>query len=62
MKNPLYVYACQQGIGGVLTKNEHVIFYDSRKLKENEQKYATYDLELTTVVHTLKIHRNKKLN
>ena len=28
--------ACQQGIGGVLTHNRQVIFYEFRKLKENK--------------------------
>jgi len=32
-----------------------VIAYESRKLKEHEQTYFAYDLELTTIIHTLKM-------
>jgi hypothetical protein len=38
--------ACKEGLGGVLTQNEHVVCYESRKLKEHERNYATHDLEL----------------
>jgi len=50
--------ACKQGIGGVLTQNGHVVCYESRKLKEHEQNYATHDLELAAVVHALKMWRH----
>ena len=39
-------------------KDNHVICYESRKLKEHEKNYATHDLELTTIVHALKMWRN----
>lgn len=32
--------------------------YESLKLKDHEQKYFSYDLELIAVVHTLKMWRN----
>jgi hypothetical protein len=35
--------ACSEGIGGVLTQKEHVVCYDSRKLKEHERNYATHE-------------------
>jgi hypothetical protein len=35
-----------------------VICYESRKLKEHERHYATHDLELTTIVHALKMWRH----
>src|ERR1700727_946642 len=35
-----------------------VIAYESRKLKEHEQKYSAYDLELTAVIHALKMWRH----
>jgi hypothetical protein len=35
-----------------------VICYESRKLKEHERNYATYDLELETIVHALKMWRH----
>ena len=46
--------ACKEGIGGVLTQNGHVIFYESRKLKEHEKNYPTHDLELAGIVHAFK--------
>ena len=36
--------ACNDGLGGVLTQEIHVIAYESRKLKIHEKNYATYDL------------------
>jgi hypothetical protein len=36
--------ACNEGLGGVLSQNGHVICYESSKLKENERNYATHDL------------------
>ena len=50
--------ACGQGIGGVLMQENHVICYDSRKMKEHEKNYATHDLELATIVHALTMWRN----
>ena len=37
--------ACNDGLGGVLTQEGHVIAYESRKLKIHENNYATYDLD-----------------
>ena len=45
--------ACGQGLGGFLMQDNHVICYDSRKLKEHEKNYATHDLELAAIVHAL---------
>jgi hypothetical protein len=50
--------ACKEGLGGVLTKNGHVIGYESRKLKEHERNYATHDLELASIVHALRMWRH----
>ena len=47
--------ACNDGLGGGLTQEGHVISYESRKLKIHENNYATYDLELATVIHALKM-------
>ena len=33
----------------------HVVCYKSRKLKEHENNYATHDVELTSIVHALKV-------
>jgi hypothetical protein len=49
--------ACKEGLGGVLTHNGHVIGYESRKLKEHERNYATHDLEVVSIVHSLKTWR-----
>ena len=49
--------ACNDGLGGVLTQEGHVIAYESRKLKIHEKNYATYDLELVAVIHALNIWR-----
>ena len=46
--------AYNDGLGGVLTQEGHVIAYQSRKLKVHENNYATYDLELAVVIHPLK--------
>ena len=50
--------ACGQGLGGVLMQDNHVICYESRKLKEHERNYATHYLELATIVHALKMWRH----
>ena len=47
--------ACNEGLGGVLKQEGHVISYDSRKLKIHEKNYATYDLELNSIIHALKM-------
>jgi hypothetical protein len=43
---------------GVLTQKYHVVCYESRKLKENERNYATHNLELTSIIHVLKMWIN----
>ena len=52
------VDACNQGLGGVLMQDNHVVCYESRKLKEHEKNYATHDLELATIVHVIKMWRH----
>ena len=49
--------ASKEGHGGFLLQNEHVICYESWKLKEHEQNYPTHDLELAVIIHTLKMWR-----
>jgi hypothetical protein len=51
----LYTNVCKEGLGGVLMQEGCVIFYESRKLNEHEINYVTHDLELATIVHSLKI-------
>eukprot|EP00253_Pinus_taeda_P012331 PITA_12331 len=50
--------ASGEGVGGVLMQEGKVIAYESRKLKEHEQKYFAYDLELAAVIHALKMWRH----
>jgi hypothetical protein len=50
--------ACKEGLGVVLSQNGFIICYESRKLKENENNYATHDLKLEAIVHALKKWRN----
>ena len=50
--------ACGEGLGGVLMQYNHVICYESRKLKDHEKNYATHDLDLATIVHALKMWRH----
>lgn len=42
-------------LGGVLMQEGNVISYESLKLKEHENPYATHDLELVVIVHALKV-------
>jgi hypothetical protein len=50
--------ACIEGLGGVLMQDNHVVCYESRKLKEHEKNYVTHDLELVAIVHALKMWRH----
>jgi hypothetical protein len=50
--------SCKEGLGGVLSQNEFVICYESRKLKEHERHYDTHYLELAAIVHALKKWRH----
>ena len=50
--------ACKEGVGEVLTQEGKFIAYESRKLKDHEQRYSTYDLELTAAVHVLRVWRH----
>jgi hypothetical protein len=47
-------YACKEGMGGVLNQNGFFICYESIKLNEHENNYATHDLEVAAIVHALK--------
>ncbi|WMV08908.1 hypothetical protein MTR67_002293 [Solanum verrucosum] len=54
----VYYDASQLGLGCFLMQNGKVIAYASRKLKVQEKKYLTHDLELVVVVFPLKIWRH----
>ena len=50
--------AYNEGLGGVLLQDNHVVAYESRKLKDHEKNYATHDSELATIIHALKMWRH----
>ena len=39
----VWIDACNQGLGGVLMQDNHMVCYESRKLKEHDKNYATHD-------------------
>ena len=49
--------ACNDGLGGLLTQEGHVIVYEPRKLKTHKNNYETYDLDTTSIIHALKMWR-----
>ena len=49
---------CKEGLGGALIHNGIVICYESRKMKEHQKNYATHDLELAAIIHTLRKWRH----
>ena len=54
----LYSDASRIGLGCVLMQDGEVVTYTSKQLKPHEQNYPTHDLELATVVFSLKIWRH----
>lgn len=54
----VYIDACQEGVGIVFSRDGKIIVYKSRKLKEHEHQYSAHNLDLTVVVHALKIWRH----
>jgi hypothetical protein len=60
MKKPFLIYydALGEGLGCVLMQDGHMVAYASCQLRMHEEHYLTYNLELTVVVHTLKIWRH----
>jgi hypothetical protein len=38
--------------------DNHVVCYESRKLKEHEKTYATRDLEIAVIMHAMKMWGN----
>ncbi|GKE38904.1 putative reverse transcriptase domain-containing protein [Tanacetum coccineum] len=53
----VYCDASHKGLGSVLMQREKVISYASRQLKIHENNYTTHDLELGSVVFSLKLWR-----
>ncbi|GJU04961.1 putative reverse transcriptase domain-containing protein [Tanacetum coccineum] len=54
----VYCDASHKGLGAVLMQREKVISYASRQLKIHEKNYTTHDLELKSVVFSLKLWRH----
>ena len=54
----IYSDASRKGLGCMLMEHGKVIAYASRQLKNYEQNYPTYDLELAAVVFAMKIWRH----
>ncbi|GJW99110.1 putative reverse transcriptase domain-containing protein [Tanacetum coccineum] len=54
----VYYDASHKGLGAVLMQREKVISYASRQLKIHEKNYTTHDLELGSVVFSLKLWRH----
>jgi hypothetical protein len=54
-KFDIYCDASCRGLGCVLMQEGRVVCYVSRQLRKHEENYPTHDLEVATVVHTLKI-------
>ena len=50
--------ACNEGLGGVLTQEGYKIDYGSRNLKTHKNNHATYNLELVSIIHALKMWRH----
>ncbi|GKD61875.1 putative reverse transcriptase domain-containing protein [Tanacetum coccineum] len=53
----VYCDASHKGLGGVLMQREQVISYASRQLKIHEKNYTSHDLELGSIVFSLKLWR-----
>ncbi|GJZ10579.1 putative reverse transcriptase domain-containing protein [Tanacetum coccineum] len=54
----VYCDASYKGLGVILMQREKVISYASRQLKFHEKNYTTHDLELGSVVFSLKLWRH----
>jgi hypothetical protein len=54
----VYTDASKQGLGVMLMQDGGVIAYASRKLKKQEELYATHDLELAAVMLALKLWKH----
>jgi hypothetical protein len=58
----IYCDASKQGLGCVLMQEGHMIAYVSHQLRKHEQNYPTHDVELSAVIHALKIWRHYLLS
>ena len=51
----VYCDVFKDGLGCVLMQSRKVVAYSSRQLKNHERNYPTHDMELATIVFSLKI-------
>ena len=51
-------YTSKRGLGEVFMQEVKVVCYESRKVNEHEKNYLTHDLELTMIIHALKVWRH----
>ena len=56
----MYYDVSKYGLGCVLMQSGRVVAYGSWQLKNYEQSYPTYDMELAAIVFALKIWRPTK--
>ena len=54
----VYCDASKDGLGCVLMQSRRVVAYGSLQLKNHERNYPTHDMELATIVFSLKIWRH----
>lgn len=54
----MYSDVSYQGLGCVLMQEMKVIDYASKQLKVHERNYSTHDLELATIMFSLKFEKN----
>src|SRR5262249_13599082 len=54
----IYCDASRVGLNYVLMQNRRVIAYTSRQLRKHEINYPTHDLEMATMIFSLKIWRH----
>ena len=54
----VYCDASKDGLGCVLMQSMRVVAYGSLQLKNHERNYPTHDMELATIVFSLKIWRH----
>ena len=50
--------ASDRALGGVLVQDGHPIAFESRKLKDAEQRYSAHEKEMAAVVHCLDVWRH----
>lgn len=51
----VHTNAFNRALEGVLVQEKHLIAYESRKLKDVEQRYNTHEKEMAAVIHCLEI-------